>query len=214
MNTTLSERLKEARVESGLTQAALAERAGVDQSTIATLETGERKGTKQIVAIARALGVEPDWLSEGHGFKRREADVIDLEPIWRFKESLNAGVDGCPVEDTPEEKPLIFFLRDWIQSRGWKAENLVAMRVGSSSMEPNFWEDDLVVINIADKELKDNQVFAMFHENVRVIKRMRRIAGQWWLASDNSDKTRYPDVPCTEGTQIIGKAVYKQSEVM
>jgi phage repressor protein C with HTH and peptisase S24 domain len=41
---------------------------------------------------------------------------------------------------------------------------------------------------------------------------MKRDAGQWFLSSDNANKTRYPDKLCDEHAQLIGRVIYKQSE--
>jgi DNA-binding XRE family transcriptional regulator len=52
------------REHRGLTQAALAQRAGLPQPTIARLESGARKGTVgQMRALAEALGVDLDLLT-------------------------------------------------------------------------------------------------------------------------------------------------------
>ena len=53
------------REHRGLTQAQLAEQAGVGQSYVAMLEAGERKGSvTRLRALARALGVELDDLAQ------------------------------------------------------------------------------------------------------------------------------------------------------
>ena len=68
---TLKERLKEARTEAGLSQAALAKRAGCGQTTIASVENGRNQGSTILPRLAEILGVEPLWLAEGRGQKRR-----------------------------------------------------------------------------------------------------------------------------------------------
>ncbi len=66
--TTVSSRLKELRTELGLSQAELAKRAHLkNQSIIGALESGYRKKSSHIPAIAKALGVEALWLAEGKG---------------------------------------------------------------------------------------------------------------------------------------------------
>ena len=62
---TIAERLKQAREKIGLNQEELAKRAGVSQGTIANIENGIRKQPRQLLAIARALNVSPDWLESG-----------------------------------------------------------------------------------------------------------------------------------------------------
>ena len=58
------ERLREVRVEVGLTQRELAERTGTDHTTIAKYETGERTPfVERLAALAAALGVTPSDLT-------------------------------------------------------------------------------------------------------------------------------------------------------
>lgn len=50
-----------------MSQAALARASGVSQSAIASYENGSRKTAKGIFDLARALQVDPTWLSMGAG---------------------------------------------------------------------------------------------------------------------------------------------------
>src|SRR5438132_4718334 len=69
---SLASRILEARKEAGLTQNQLAERSGIGQSALSSLETGEtiypQAGT--LLRLARALGVEATWLDSGELPKR------------------------------------------------------------------------------------------------------------------------------------------------
>lgn len=63
-------RVKKAREAKGLTLGQLATAAGgLKYQTIQDLESGKSKGSKHLVAIARALSVSPDWLQTGDGPK-------------------------------------------------------------------------------------------------------------------------------------------------
>lgn len=62
---TTAERLKHARKARGLTQAQLAKRAHVSQSTIGNLESGTRNKPRELMSIASALEVPPEWLESG-----------------------------------------------------------------------------------------------------------------------------------------------------
>lgn len=64
---TLGERLAKARDRAGMSQSDLARKAGVSQSTIGNLEAGIRKRPRDLLPIARALHVSPDWLATGAG---------------------------------------------------------------------------------------------------------------------------------------------------
>lgn len=62
---TIGSRIKAKRKEAGISQAELAKRVGLTQSAIAMLESGRRQKTRELVEIARVLGVSPTYLSNG-----------------------------------------------------------------------------------------------------------------------------------------------------
>lgn len=67
--STLAERLRDSRLEANLRQEQLASMAGVSQGTIANLESGTRKNPRELLGIARALGLNAEWLKTGKGPK-------------------------------------------------------------------------------------------------------------------------------------------------
>jgi phage repressor protein C with HTH and peptisase S24 domain len=89
---SIGDRVRTTREERGWSQAELARRAGtgVSQRTISNLETNRNQSSRQLVSIARALGVNPIWLESGRGPKSPETqepsgrllgDPIELVPI-------------------------------------------------------------------------------------------------------------------------------------
>lgn len=72
---TIADRLKSAREAAGLSQIELAHQAGVSQGTIANIETGTRKNPRELLSIARAVGVNPEWLKTGKAPRTNEADT-------------------------------------------------------------------------------------------------------------------------------------------
>jgi len=62
---TLSDRLKQKRIELNLTQAKLAELSGAKQQTIQQVESGLTKRPRCLVELAIALQCEPHWLLYG-----------------------------------------------------------------------------------------------------------------------------------------------------
>lgn len=65
---TISERVRRARIKAGLTQRGLARLAGLSASAVAVIErrTGSVSATTAF-ALARVLGVSPEWLVTGSG---------------------------------------------------------------------------------------------------------------------------------------------------
>lgn len=66
---TIAERTKEVREALGLSQVELAARAKVSPGTIGNLEAGTRKNPRELLAIAAALQVNPEWLKSGRGMR-------------------------------------------------------------------------------------------------------------------------------------------------
>lgn len=200
-----------------LGQRELAERAKVSTSSIGNLEAGLRQQPRQLLSIARALEVSPGWLETGKGEPRPPMVDMDAHPdlvsVRTVKMTLRAGVNGFSVDGDQSDGPPIFFRADWLQDRGYKPYNLVAIKVQGASMEPTLHQGDMVVINTADTEPKDGKAFAVNYEGEALIKRMHRDSGAWWLSSDNPDQRRFPRKECAEGSCIIiGRVIHRQSE--
>lgn len=212
---TLAERLKAKREAMKLTQGGLATRAGLrNQSIIGMLETGERKNSSHLPAIAAALGVNVLWLQ--YGGSQDESDPVppgdNRLPIRRAMFKISAGVSGYEIEYEHGDSEPIFMARRWFKENHYRPDKLLAIRVSGRSMEPSLYDGDLVIVNTEDVTLKDGQVFAANYDGELVIKRLKREAGHWHLSSDNQDKIRFPDKRCSDGCGLIGRIVYKQSE--
>ena len=77
----LKDRLKHARKKSGLTQAQLAERAGIKQASVSEIERGLTRTSGHLVKFAQICSVNPVWLSEGVGSMDSESNVEQGPPI-------------------------------------------------------------------------------------------------------------------------------------
>lgn len=76
-NAEIAQRAKKARVDLGLTQRALALKAGLRQQQISSLESGKRSLTSYgIVKLAKALGVTTDYLLTGET-ERWESELLE-----------------------------------------------------------------------------------------------------------------------------------------
>ena len=77
MRSTFSERLKKERERAGLSQTQLARMCGLSGTMISCMERGKSAGSEKVLmAVARALGVRPEWLRSGLG--KRESDLPAL----------------------------------------------------------------------------------------------------------------------------------------
>lgn len=85
--SAIGSRIKEARSTLGWSQVQLAEEAGVTQSAIGNIESGLRQRPRELVSLAKALRVSPEWLETGKGPRTERASLklvgADAEPSVR-----------------------------------------------------------------------------------------------------------------------------------
>lgn len=62
---SLGTRIRECRKAAGWSQAKLSDESGISQQMLSKLERGKAFGTTEIVQLARALKVSPQWLETG-----------------------------------------------------------------------------------------------------------------------------------------------------
>lgn len=62
-----SDRLRYARKKRKLSQTELARASGLSQGAISSYETGARRSTTELIQLAQALKVSPEWLITGTG---------------------------------------------------------------------------------------------------------------------------------------------------
>lgn len=216
-------------------QTALARASGVPQPTINRIinKVAGTPDTLTIQKIADACNVATQWLIDGTGptsrlernalahgtgsdFSRVEISHPSDPRFARIRKvtlRLSAGINGFRTEEGIDDGETISIDMRWLERRGYRLENLIAIEVKGQSMEPVLFDGDTIVINTADKTPVDGAVFAVNYEGEAVVKRMSRDAGDWWLTSDNPDQRRFSRKVCRgHDCMIVGKVVQMISE--
>lgn len=182
------------------------------------LVEGSLDVTPQQVTASTIAAPEPDHSHAALFPGARPVRVVDensphLYPIPKVTLKLQAGVTGFETEPDLRDGGTLGISRTWIERKGFNPKDLIAIQVRGESMEPTFYEDDTVVINLADKSLIDNGVYAVNYEGEAVVKRLARDAGQWWLMSDNPDQRKYFRRAC-QGNRciIVGRVVRREGD--
>lgn len=142
--------------------------------------------------------------------------VADDDPYFthipKVKLKLSAGISGFEVEPEEYDGSTTAVPTAWVERSGYNKERLISTHVRGESMEPTFYEGDLVVLNTADTEPVDGGVYAINYEGEPLIKRMERDAGHWWLKSDNLDQRKHGRKVCQgDACIIVGRVVRKES---
>ena len=188
-----------------------------DGAFVGQMIRGIRPITEKTINTAEALPGCAGWFSAENKSQPPVTLNLDEHPdlvqIRKVSLRLQAGIEGFAIEPEEGDGPPIFFRADWMQARGYKPYKLLAIRVKGSSMEDKLNEGDTVVVNTADVEPADGEVFAVNYEGEPVVKRLVRDGGLWWLSSDNPDQRRYPRKECKgDACILVGRVVHKQSE--
>lgn len=225
------------QAKNGGNQSEMARHVGVTPQAVQKWMAGitEPRG-KNLEMAAEFLGVTPAYLKFGiHVEGAAEEQFVDalstLKPgsfmrvqgadrddprltiIPKVRLRLTAGLSGFEVEPEPYDGGSTTVPTDWIKRNGYSRDKLIAITVRGESMEPTFYEGDLVVINTADVQPVAGAVYAVNYEGEPAIKRLARDAGRWWLVSDNIDQRRYYRQSFQSDTsQIIGRVVRKETE--
>ena len=201
------------RKSRGWTILQLANAVDSDVGNISRLERDVQGYSKEMLKkIAEALGVKVSDLFDDDSNIELEPELVDFVPVRRCTLQLSAGITGFAIQYENHDQPPIYFRKDWLTGRGIRPESLVAVKVSGQSMEPGLFDGDMVVVHTADHIAVDGEVYAVNFEGELVIKRLKRDGGEWWLASDNADKSRYPDKRCNDGVFLVGRVIHKQSE--
>lgn len=217
--STLGQRLKECRKESGLSQKEVCKRVGIKQGSLSELENGLYLTSTFTPRLAALYGVESIWLADGAGTKYRKTDNVVLVPasnplasliiprhpddplpdgmvqIAEYTVSFSAGNGRTAHFELDEESEPATYRLSWLQKERLRVDHLKRFKVRGDSMEPWVCDGDTVLVNLAENDitrLLDNRVYAIrYQDELRIKLLQRRLDGSLVLQSYNSRK--YPD---------------------
>lgn len=230
MATSLKIRLEHALslMQEPPTKADLARAAKIKPPSVSDWFTGKTKSLKgeSLLAVARLLGVNAEWLNTGRGpmkpaanasdaaYRVAEAPPGDASNEIQLIDARGSCGGGSMVWEMDDRAPLI---KEPTWFRRYKVEprDLIALFADGDSMAEFIVDGDIVIFDRTKTEPRSGTIFLIEHPDGLKIKRMRReIDGSWLLESLNSDKRRYPDERISPDQadliRIRGQFVYRQ----
>jgi phage repressor protein C with HTH and peptisase S24 domain len=221
---TLASRIIEARQECALSKAELARRVGVTRATVSMWESGQIESLKDdnLLSLSDLLDVNPRWLNSGRGPKRGQplaGSVQMTEPaaaytlLTRVRGSMQSAVNGRVSWEHEEIDSAHAFRRDWMRRKGLAAKDCRILGVTGDSMAPYLQDGDVVLVNMADRTIRNGEVYAIaVDEELRVKRLTKRADGALEVRSDKSSP-QYPvevvDRARVERLNIIGRVVWR-----
>ncbi|MBF0610392.1 MAG: helix-turn-helix domain-containing protein [Magnetococcales bacterium] len=222
----LSDRIQTSRKNAGFTQKELADRVGISQTAIHKLECGRSRSSRRTVAIAIACGIDPIWLETGRG------DMISGMVNTSFRsENMRVGEpDDSPYLLPPRSSraPLVSWeqaavwldredvnafdhseVESWVPLTRRVSKQAFALRVSGDSMENEFSEGDIIIVDPSVAPEHKRFVIACTEEGRTTFKQLMLDGGQKYLKPLNP---RYPLIEVTSAIKIIGVVVSKYKE--
>ncbi len=215
MNEINAERLKERMQAARMGQTELARLVGVTQPAIYKLMNGGSRGSTHLHEIARLLGTTPSYLtnqtddaSEGAlprptpALIAEQLDIVEIPMI-----DLQFGMGAGTFADSVVEAEKIGFARSFIRRYTSAPIDKIIYASGiGDSMYPTIHSRDGLFIDTSQQELRmGDQIWALYHYGMGMVKRITPTADGYKLASDNPN---VENIIVTDGAmQIVGRVV-------
>lgn len=210
---TIGERLRQARKKAGITQSELARRAKVTPSAISQIESGLSKKPDAInlLKIARALDVTPDWLITGKDVApapARKPDDIGI-PIYDIRAAASSFGGGAINHEDIDAQGEIIVPKLWIFERiGKPIGKLIIIRARGDSMHPTFGDGDFLLLDMPE-------TMPEFHDGIHVfrigdevfVKRLQKLPHERFMAISDNEIYKPFEVACAD-IQIIARVIY------
>jgi len=134
-------------------------------------------------------------------------------PIRAVKLKLRAGVTGYVEEPDLDIDHGTFNVPKYvIEKLGVDPADLMIMKIKGRSMEPMYFEDDIVLVDTTRKSPKNNECFAINWNGELVVKCLIKKSDGWALYSFNRD---YPTLSVRSGLcSIIGMVVWQPERMV
>jgi SOS-response transcriptional repressor LexA len=197
--------IKRRRMEKGLTARQLAEMVGISDAHIIYIEKAQRKATfDKIVNILDVLGSSAEEVLAEICYSAIDGEatltpgthripVVTWVTAGKWREVCDAFEPGSADE--------------WINS-DVKGRNVFALRVAGDSMEPEFKDSEIIIVNPHVEGQPNDFVVVKNREGEATFKQLKRYGSNWVLHPLN---LKYPDQVVRRGEfSIIGKVVKKE----
>ncbi|MBI1452844.1 LexA family transcriptional regulator [Acinetobacter sp. FL51] len=220
---SLRERLKESRRNAKKTQAEIAEAVGITQPAYQALESGKNQKSSYLPMIANVLGVDPLWLTTGNSSDSFELSEV-LEPVIAADELKNQFIWIDVVEanfscGTGESIEFHFdaingkipFPPSFMKERNVTEQTMKIIKAKGDSMADFIKDGDMVGINLAQTDVIDGEIYAVYLAGEGMIKQIFKEADGSLILHSLNEKYRDKIVSEENGKnfKVIGRQIWR-----
>ncbi|OAQ21012.1 LexA family protein [Thermosulfurimonas dismutans] len=200
---SFGEWVRRKREEAGLSINQLAKRSGLSEKYIRLLERGERKPkVETLKKLALGLGVPFEEVAEAAGLEVRRVEKVPVVP-WSWIKTWGAtelSSHGLKVADRASEEHW-----DWVEVIP-ASPRAFALRVNDDSMEPEFTEEDIIVVDPTRRPISGSYVVACNGRGEAVLRQLKVYGDKRILRPLNP---KYPEIELTDEHEIVGVVCQK-----
>lgn len=220
----LKDRLKVARKNAHKSQLEVAEAIGVTQSAYSQLETGRVDSTSHLPAIAKFLGVDSYWLQTGEGTADALNSLEMIDPVITTDDLKNQFIWIDVVEasfscGTGESIEFHFdaingkipFPPSFMKERNVSEQTMKIIKAKGDSMADFIKDGDMVGINLAQTDVIDGEIYAVYLAGEGMIKQIFKEADGSLILHSLNEKYRDKIVSEENGKnfKVIGRQIWR-----
>lgn len=239
MATSLGEKIRLSRRQSGQSLAKLATKLGTSAGYLSEIENDKKvPGGTLLIAIAKELGLSfdacadnelglsvfnvggldsdaPDWDAPAPNDNDIPVELLN-EFILVPRYNVAGSCGGGAIVDTEDVVEYLSFRREWIKNSLRVGEkDLCVISVKGDSMEPRLKDGDVVLLDTSTKHIEDNAIYALQFNGGLSIKRVQRfMSGALEIISDNKLYKAEMIPPEQSGNvRVVGRVVWAGGKV-
>lgn len=230
---SFSERLKQAMQEKGFTQGSLAKAVGMAQSSVWRLTSGGASGTKKLIKIAKVLGVNPEWLSDGigamkaHEIKPNNQLIIDSVLDYEDKDHAYGNenvvklklynriewVLSPSVRDEEDTYSMFLIPKNVVEETNSSIKDSISIIAPDDSMSPIIQENSSVALDTSIKNIKNGKIYLVSYGGVFMIRALYGLPENK-IKLKNFKPNDYPEfIVSASELLIIGKIYYVAGKI-
>lgn len=185
---TIGDRVKSRRLELGLSQEELAVKSNTTQQSIFNVETGKTKSPRNLLELAKALSVSPEYLKHG-GDKPVSQNAVQPDE-FEYAGKPRVGVVpviGDAILGVDGMIDMVEVRAGWLQIYS-ADKDAYGLRVKGDSMHPRIQSGEFVVIEPNTKVHSGDEVFVRTLDGHNMIKVMTKTRdGSYQFSSINNE---------------------------